>query len=724
MSPGMATKTPLEERLLRIPNHYVKQVRLMLQWIAFANEPLTGNTTKRSRYPLTLDQLAGTTMILSEISTMESCHHVDVATIARLLEGIITTEEILSARSRGDEERITSVEFVDGVREELLSKSLKTGPARHFAINEARAKEVILLTCLFILTELDDSVLHFQFIDLDTRAKSPLAHFSALFWMDFVGIEGLSPSVSTVIRDLFLGDPMTFRAWIRLIHQANSVYPNNKHASMISAISHHSDRETGDHAPPIVWAAAINLTLIVDDLLEEGNSVNAAGGKGRVSALYMAVHEKHFDMVARLLSAGGDVADQNQELTGQFEYPWAVSPLYHVSHSRDYSRQWLDLLLRDKSRLGQPGWRLEVAMAYAARSGGLDTLKALINAGADLNNGTGHEGSYRCPLQAACDNNREEVVRFLLERGADPNKSGGYCWLGRIGSPLQVAACRGDHSIMKTLLLHGADPNIQGGDLGNPLIAAIWYARSDGVVDVAGLLLQEGARLEEEWDMGLRLNDLNFEDSEDRKMSLKARFGQVLARWIKTDTYDEEDMSTGSEAALRKRIDEKWERIHRGQRQELSTFRCGCMNEKGILVDHGQILAFASRFKICRDIRKAAVLISSRLHEAGIAADLDYRYQANAIQTAVAMARPDLVALLGKSGATIPAVIVSGPKQAIADAERVAQVLRQRESFDYRTRYAGGKLGYSTTSSLPKHSEKSVTSPRQSKLKDEIMVGE
>lgn len=329
----------------------------------------------------------------------------------------------------------------------------------------------------------------------------------------------------------------------------------------------------------MVWAAAFNLKFIVKDLLTQGDNINAAGGGRAVSALYMAVHEKHLAMTSLLLDAGGDVADPYREPIGRYEYGWAVSPLYLACH-KGYSREWIDLLLQDRTKLGRPGWRLEVAMESAARFGHLHCLKALIDAGADAKKGTGHEESYGCPLQAACDRGNEEVVCFLLQNGADPNTTGGNIWLGNVHTPLHMAAYRGDVNVVKLLLEHGADPNMQGGDLGNALIAAIWNAHhspsGDGNVALVKNLLQHGSSPKEEWNMTGKLQDLNFSFSSDEKKSLKERFDSPLAEWIKSDTFDEDDLSTGSEAALSQRIDEKWNRIHGGRRQKQSRYMCGC----------------------------------------------------------------------------------------------------------------------------------------------------
>ncbi|KAL9023493.1 MAG: hypothetical protein Q9180_008214 [Flavoplaca navasiana] len=333
-------------------------------------------------------------------------------------------------------------------------------------------------------------------------------------------------------------------------------------------------------------------------------------------------------------------------------------------------------------------------MESAARFGRLHCLRALIEASADPSKGTGHEESYGCPLQAACDDGNENAVSFLLEKGADPNTIGSSTWLGNVHTPLQMAAYRGKLIVIKLLLEYGADPNIQGGDLGNALTAAIWSPNlgsgEDGRLAVVDFLLKSGAPAEEEWDMTTKLHDLNFDYSGNDKKSLSERFDSSLAEWIASKDYDKNDMSPGSEASLRRRIDEKWARIHEGRRQNKLQYMCGCMNQK----------AHTTRFRRLREIRLAGALISSRLHEAGISPSIA-PYTLNAIQTAIVMERPGLVALLQNHGAEIPTVIIPSAAQSVEDAESVTGILRQKTSFHYSTRRANGEVGSSGSATLP-----------------------
>jgi len=70
-------------------------------------------------------------------------------------------------------------------------------------------------------------------------------------------------------------------------------------------------------------------------------------------------------------------------------------------------------------------------------------------------------------LSAAFSGGGKEVVRMLLENGADVNAQG-----GQYGNALQAASCGGHQEVVQILLEKGADVNAQGGEYGNALHAA------------------------------------------------------------------------------------------------------------------------------------------------------------------------------------------------------------------------------------------------------------
>ena len=113
----------------------------------------------------------------------------------------------------------------------------------------------------------------------------------------------------------------------------------------------------------------------------------------------------------------------------------------------------------------------------AAEKGDTHTLIALLDAGADPNEGA--------PLSFAASNGHIGAVNVLLHAGADANEIG-----GRAFGPLHFAALAGHAEAVDALLHAGADPNAEG-DF-SPTTPLHWAARM-GHVRVIVALLSAGA---------------------------------------------------------------------------------------------------------------------------------------------------------------------------------------------------------------------------------------
>ncbi|XP_068625734.1 protein fem-1 homolog C [Battus philenor] len=115
----------------------------------------------------------------------------------------------------------------------------------------------------------------------------------------------------------------------------------------------------------------------------------------------------------------------------------------------------------------------------AAVAGRLEVLRVLADAGAELD---ACSGSGSTPVRSACFMTHFDVVKFLVERGADihrPNHNGGTCLINSVQS---VRLCT-------YLLEHGAE--VDARDM--QLKTALHYAIQEHRVESARLLLQHGA---------------------------------------------------------------------------------------------------------------------------------------------------------------------------------------------------------------------------------------
>ena len=109
-------------------------------------------------------------------------------------------------------------------------------------------------------------------------------------------------------------------------------------------------------------------------------------------------------------------------------------------------------------------------LIQAARTGSLDTIKLLLDSGADVNlpGPTGDDWDAT-PLQHAILARQPGAVRFLLDRGADPNRVAGP----KSPAPLLLAAGDTDPTFVNLLLAHGADPAIESQSGATPLSCAV-----------------------------------------------------------------------------------------------------------------------------------------------------------------------------------------------------------------------------------------------------------
>ena len=82
------------------------------------------------------------------------------------------------------------------------------------------------------------------------------------------------------------------------------------------------------------------------------------------------------------------------------------------------------------------------------------------------------DGDGRTALSRAADYNRTDVVRYLLDNGANVNKQDGWG-----GTALQWASRSNSTDVMRMLLQHGARKDIKDEGGATPIDAPIYYAR-------------------------------------------------------------------------------------------------------------------------------------------------------------------------------------------------------------------------------------------------------
>ncbi|XP_064507066.1 ankyrin repeat and SOCS box protein 3 isoform X1 [Pseudopipra pipra] len=196
----------------------------------------------------------------------------------------------------------------------------------------------------------------------------------------------------------------------------------------------------------------------------------------RCSAVGLAAREGNVEILRKLIAQGYsiDVPDNRR---------WV--PIHEAAAHN--SSECLRLLIRaapSDDYIHSRTFEGLCALHLSARHGALECLRVLLEAGADLNDVT---TDATTPLFLAVENKHTEVIKFLLQHGA--NIEGPHCWSG--WNSLHQASFQGSTEIMEILLEKGASKNCRD-DFGiTPLFVAAQY----GQLESLRLLVSHGADL-------------------------------------------------------------------------------------------------------------------------------------------------------------------------------------------------------------------------------------
>ncbi|KAK4889605.1 hypothetical protein LTR27_011589 [Elasticomyces elasticus] len=247
--------------------------------------------------------------------------------------------------------------------------------------------------------------------------------------------------------------------------------------------------ESTGHGPvpsPLYLASVGGLTQTAKVLLEQGADVNAHGGY-RGNALNAASVHGYEEIVRLLLDNNADV-DCNVLDSGPIrEYPNALYLASEAGHEAV-----VRLLLQRHADVNADGGFSGTALNAACMRPNSEIVKLLLEAGADLSRGAGGLYNPHISLTLACMQGHEGIVRMLIHSGAKVNAN--------YGSALEWGSNCGNVAAMRILLEHGAKVNAQRDGSRSALIAACSREVNGGgndnqVVPVVRLLLEKGAEV-------------------------------------------------------------------------------------------------------------------------------------------------------------------------------------------------------------------------------------
>ncbi|NNE37957.1 MAG: hypothetical protein HKN08_06595, partial [Gammaproteobacteria bacterium] len=189
----------------------------------------------------------------------------------------------------------------------------------------------------------------------------------------------------------------------------------------------------------------------INALITNGADVNTREPERGQSALMWAAAEGHSAVVESLIEIGADIKARSLKVALPQQI---LSPTYS-----EYS-----FFPKTKGDF--------TTLMFAAQSGDLGSVKALLQAGADVNESTAEYGSA---LVLAAVNGHEDVALYLLEKGADPDMTDGYgiapihwaiqegiSWL--YGQPHRTDRfwiIPNSPRLVRALLDKGVDPNVR-----------------------------------------------------------------------------------------------------------------------------------------------------------------------------------------------------------------------------------------------------------------------
>lgn len=246
--------------------------------------------------------------------------------------------------------------------------------------------------------------------------------------------------------------------------------------------------DPGSHA--LCVAAESGHIEVVQILIENDAEISAAGAF-QDGALEGATFWGHTD-VARLLLRHGALITRNTLQCSAYSG--------HV----DILDEFLQILaLRpdpDEITQNAAAQDLPKALYAAALAGRILYAEKLLRYGVDPNEPT--LTSYRTPLQGAASRGHLDMIKLLLQHGADVNadteskefhlsRKAQYYNKATPGTALQAAAFAGQIEAVDLLLHEGANENLQSGYYGTALQAAA----AGGRHDVLELLLNRGAQV-------------------------------------------------------------------------------------------------------------------------------------------------------------------------------------------------------------------------------------
>jgi ankyrin repeat protein len=278
----------------------------------------------------------------------------------------------------------------------------------------------------------------------------------------------------------------------------------------------------------VMWAAAEGHAEVIEVLAAHGADLSAASVEstkperrpaGGMTALLFAARQGHLDAARALLDAGADINQASADSTS----PLLIAVVNgHYELADELLERGADSSIADNNGRAPLYAAIDLRNVQWSQAPAPDLpqerhmamIKKLVEAGADstqtIAGKVAHRGSFDMrwselkggtPFLRAAWNGDIEVMRYLLEQGADPNvatekNETALLLLAGAGWPLGQGHIRSDEEILASLDLlveeHGMDVNAATTEGITPLMGAVFK----GTNDVVEYLVEHGAKLD------------------------------------------------------------------------------------------------------------------------------------------------------------------------------------------------------------------------------------
>ncbi len=283
-------------------------------------------------------------------------------------------------------------------------------------------------------------------------------------------------------------------------------------ASML--ISHGADVNAADinGSTPMMAAAAQGDKEMVKILIENGADLNAGTLKAYeyagepvfkgATALMGSLAMKQYANTALLIANGADVNAKLENGSDALIIAAANGSPKMVKYLLSNGADPKNRILEDFMVKGNPAHEGATSLMAAADAGDVESVAALIVAGADVNAVTAYGTGA---LMAATAKGHLAVVKVLVASGADVNARTTKAFtIGKDPVPkgtvsLSGAAYNGHYKTVQFLIDNGADLNSQDDDYA---IDALFLAAEKGHIKVVKILIDNGADVYAETKMG------------------------------------------------------------------------------------------------------------------------------------------------------------------------------------------------------------------------------